>query len=140
MIRQQISVRYAGQEWKIRIYYYVSSFYADEILQQLAAIGCEGDFLQDAQVNLEQGRLDSGLAYANPMHRKAVIVIARTSSAMEFSCSQQHEVGHVKSSIAEAMGFPQKGEDIQYIGDAIYKEMWPIAETFLCDCCKRKKH
>lgn len=140
MIRQQISIRYNGTEWKIRIYYHVSSYYADEILEQLAAIGCEGDFMQNAQVNLERGTLDSGLAYANPKHRKAVIVIARTSSAMEFSCSQQHEVGHIKSSIASALDLPQKGEDIQYIGDEIYKGMWPVAEKFLCDCCKSKKH
>lgn len=139
MVRQQICINYRGNEWKIRIYYYVSSFYTDEILKQLAAIGCEGDFIQDAQTNLEKGKLDSGLAYTNPKERKSVIVIARTSSAMEFACSMQHEVGHVKSSIASAMGFSQSGEDIQYIGDAIYKEMWPIAEGFLCDCC-RKKH
>lgn len=139
MIRQQISIRHGGQEWKIRIYYHVSTYYADEILEQLAAIGCDGDFMQDAQVNLYRGELDSGLAYSNPNHRKSVMVIARTSSAMEFSCSQQHEVGHVKSSIADAFGYPQKGEDIQYIGDAIYKEMWPIARKFLCDCCKGKE-
>lgn len=139
MIRQQIQVKVRNQVWMVRIYYYVSSYYADEILQQLAAIGCAGDFLQDAEVNLNRGKLDSGLAFANPNERKAVMVIAKTSSAMEFSCSQQHEVGHIKSAIASALDIPQKGEEIQYIGDNIYKEMWPVARTFLCDCCRKKE-
>lgn len=139
MIRQQICINYKGHEWKARIYYYVSSYFTDEILRQLEAVGCDGDFMQSAQVNLERGELDSGLAYTNPRERKSVVVIARTSSAMEFACSMQHEVGHVKASIASAMGFSLSGEDIQYIGDAIYKEMWPVAKEFLCDCC-RKKH
>lgn len=137
MIRQQINLE--KHNWKIRVYYYVDSFYTDEILKQLAAIGCEGEFMQTAQVNLSRGELDSGLAYSNPKMRKSVMVIARTSSAMEFACSQQHEVGHIKSSIAKAENYPQEGEELQYIGDEIYKAMWPIAKQFLCDCCRHKE-
>lgn len=137
MIRQQINLE--KYNWKIRIYYYVTSYYTNEILEQLAAIGCDGDFMQTAQVNLSRGELDSGLAYSNPAKRKSVMVIARTSSAMEFACSQQHEVGHIKSSIVKADNKPQEGEEIQYIGDEIYKHMWPVAKQFLCDCCRKKK-
>lgn len=137
MIRQQIYLE--EYDWTVRIYYHVSSYYTDEILLQLAAIGCSGDFMQTAQVNLTRGQLDSGLAYSNPKERKSVVVIACTSSAMEFSCSQQHEVGHLKASIASACGIPHTGEQIQYLGDEIYKKMWPVAVKFLCDCCRHKK-
>lgn len=137
MVRQQIFLK--EYDWKIRIYYYVTSYYTDEILQQLAAIGCDGDFMQTAQVNLTKGSVDSGLAYSNPSHRKSVMVIAHTSSAMEFACSMQHEVGHIKSSIAKANNYTQEGEAIQYIGDSIYKAMWPVAKQFLCDCCRKKE-
>ena len=126
-------------DWKARIYYIVTEVHAEEIMQQLKALQISGDNMQDAEANLTKGNLDTGLTYSKPEEHKTVMVIAKTSSAMEFACSQQHEVGHIKSHIAEAYGIPQKGEEIQYIGDEIYRLMWPIAKDLLCECCRKRK-
>lgn len=123
----------------MRIYYVVSHADAREILEQLVAVGCTGDNLQTAEVNLTMGKLDTGLTYSNPEKKRSVMVIARTSTPMEFACSQQHEVGHLKSHFAETFGIPQKGEDIQYVGDEIYRQMWPVAKGLLCECCRSKR-
>ena len=137
MIRQQIHIKTDKVDWKVRIYYVVTEVHAEEIMQQLKALQISGDNMQDAETNLTKGNLDTGLTYSKADERKTIMVIAKTSSAMEFACSQQHEVGHLKSHIAEAYGIPQKGEEIQYIGDEIYRLMWPIAKGLLCDCCRK---
>lgn len=136
MIRQQIHIKTDKVDWKARIYYVVTELHADEIMEQLKGLKISGDKMQEAEANLYQGKIDTGLTYSNGNEHKTVMVIAKTSSAMEFSCSQQHEVGHLKSHIAEAYDMPQKGEEIQYLGDEIYRKMWPIAKTLLCDCCR----
>lgn len=139
MIRQQIHIKTDRVDWKARIYYVVTELHADEIMEQLKALKISGDDLQDAQVNLYQGKMDTGLTFSNGERRKSVMVIAKTSEPMEFACSQQHEVGHLKSHIAEVYGIPQKGEEIQYIGDEIYRLMWPVAKDLLCECCRKRK-
>lgn len=139
MIRQQIHIKTNKCDWKVRIYYVVTHINAEEIMSQLIALGCSGDNLQDAEVNLYKGNLDTGLTYSNADKKKTIMVIAKTSTPMEFACSQQHEVGHLKSHMAETYGIPQKGEDIQYLGDEIYRLMWPVAKTLLCECCRRKQ-
>lgn len=136
MIRQQIHIVTEKVDWKVRIYYIVTDIHSEEIMEQLIALGCSGDNLQDAEVNLTKGRLDSGLTYSNGERHKTIMVIAKTSTPMEFACSQQHEVGHLKSHIAEIYGLSHKGEEIQYLGDEIYRKMWPIAKTLLCECCR----
>lgn len=139
MIRQQIHIKTDKCDWKVRIYYIVTGINSKEIIEQLVALGCSGDTLQDAEVNLNRGTINSGLAFSNGEKKRSVMVIANTSTALEFACSQQHEVGHLKSHIAETCGIPQNGEDIQYIGDEIYKLMWPVAKMLLCDCCRHKE-
>lgn len=139
MIRQQIHIKTGKCDWKVRIYYVVTHLQAEEIMQQLYALGISGDNLQDAEVNLYKGDLNTGLTYSNVGKKRTIMVIAKTETPMEFACSQQHEVGHLKSHIAEAYDIPQKGEEIQYLGDEIYRLMWPIAKTLLCECCRNKQ-
>lgn len=139
MIRQQIHIKTDKVDWKVRIYYVVTGIHADEIMAQLKGLKISGEKLQEAETNLYQGKIDTGLTYSNGREHKTIMVIAKTSSAMEFSCSQQHEVGHLKSHMAEAYHIPQKGEEIQYLGDEIYRKMWPIAKTLLCDCCRKEE-
>ena len=139
MIRQQIHIKTDKSDWKVRIYYVVTHLQAEEIMQQLIALGISGGNLQDAEVNLYKGDLNTGLTYSNTEKIRTFMVIAKTATPMEFACSQQHEVGHLKSHMAEAYGIPHKGEEIQYLGDEIYRLMWPIAKTLLCECCRNKK-
>lgn len=138
MLRQQIHIKTDKVDWKARIYYVVTGLHAEEIMEQLKGLQISGDKLQEAETNLYQGKIDTGLTYSNSREHKTIMVIAKTSSAMEFACSQQHEAGHLKSHIAEAYDIPQKGEEIQYLGDEIYRQMWPIAKGLLCDCCRKE--
>lgn len=137
MIRQKFALNSYG--WVIYAYYVVTKPNADEILENLVGIGCDGDTLQRAYRNLTSGNLDTGLTYSNIDTRETVMVISATSSAKEFQKSYKHETGHLQSHIAQEFGIDPHGEEIQYIGDDIIDATWNIAKDLLCEHC-RKKH
>lgn len=137
MIRQKIALNSYG--WIIYAYYVVSRPNADEILENLVGIGCDGETLQRAYKNLTSGNLDTGLTYSNIDTRETVMVISATSSTKEFQKSYKHETGHLQSHIAQTFGIDPHGEEIQYIGDDIIESTWEIAKDLLCEHC-RKKH
>ncbi len=136
MIRQRF--RLPNSDWIVYAFYVVTRPYAEEILDNLIAIGCHGKTLQKAHDNLYSGKLDTGLTYSNQTTRETVMVFAKTSCAREFQQSYQHEIGHLKDHIARALGASPHGEAIQYIGDDIVEATWHIARNLLCDCCRNK--
>lgn len=135
MIRQKFTLNSYG--WIIYAYYVVTKPNADEILENLVGIGCDGETLQRAYKNLTSGKLDTGLTYSNSDTRKTVMVFAKTSNAKEFLQSYKHETGHLQSHIAQTFGINPYGEELQYIGDDIVEETWETAKDLLCDHCRR---
>ena len=138
MIRQRFDIigRYY---WTVYCYYVVHAYDIDEIITQLEKVGCRGKHLRTAYENISSGRLDTGLAYTNHDNRKTVIVIAKTSSALEFAQSWTHEVGHLADHIAQYYEISPHGEEIRYLQDSIIVKMWPIAKDLLCECCRNKR-
>lgn len=134
MIRQKIALNSYG--WIIYAYYVVKKPNADEILENLVGIGCDGETLQRAYKNLTSGNLDTGLTYSNIDTRETVMVISATSSAKEFQKSYKHETGHLQSHIAQTFGIDPHGEEIQYIGDDIIEFTWEIIRDLLCEHCR----
>lgn len=134
MIRQKFTLGKYG--WTIYAYYVVTRPDAEEILENLIGIGCDGDTLQRAYGNLTSGNLDTGLTYSNKSIGKTVMVFSATSSAKEFQKSYQHETGHLKDHIAQAFGIDPHGEELQYMGDDIVGETWEIAKGLLCEHCR----
>lgn len=134
MIRQTFHL--PKYDWTVRVYYAVTSFYVDEIMDNLHRIGCRGKNLRKAHRSLLAGKLDSGITYSDYSSGRTVIVLDLTSSSKEFLKSLHHETGHLAEHIAEAFGIDPGGEEIQYLGDDIMEEMWPIARHFLCEDCR----
>lgn len=135
MIRQRI---YSKQyDWRIHVYYVVTKPNAKEILRQLEHIGCKGRNLDAAYDNLTSGNLDTGLTYTNSDRRESVVVIAKTSTALEFAQSLTHEFGHLANHIAAYYGIPLDGEEVRYICDDLLKRTWSISRELLCDSCGR---
>lgn len=134
MIRQRFYDK--ATDWKIHVYYVVTEPNANEILQRLEKIGCNGHNLESAFYNLTSGKLDTGLTYTNSERRESVVVIAKTSTALEFAQSLTHELGHLSCHIAQHYGIPLDGEEVRYINDGILEHTWPISRELLCDCCR----
>lgn len=123
-------------DWCVYTYYVVTKPNADEILNALVHIGCDGKTLDRAYRNLTSGRLDTGLTYSNIDTRETVMVFAKTSSAKEFQQSYKHETGHLQAHIAQTFGIDPYGEELQYIGDDIVEATWEIVKDLLCDHCR----
>lgn len=135
MIRQNFWL--PKYDWLVYAYYVVTKPHAEEILDNLIAIGCRGRDLRTAHQNLYSSKLDTGLTYSNKATRETVMVFAKTSCAREFQQSYQHETGHLKDHITQAFGISPHGEGIQYIGDDIVEATWSVAHELLCDCCRK---
>lgn len=124
--------------WQVNIYYVVTRLDADEILHRLAQIGCNGQTLVRAEQNLSLGKCDTGLTYTNRSTRQSVVVIARTSCALEFMQSLTHELGHLANHIAQANNIALSGEEVRYVCDRLIEYTWPISRELLCDCCRNQ--
>ena len=129
---------YKPTDWRLYVYYVVTELHADEILDRLAEIGCDGDNLSKAHDNLTSGKCDTGLTYTNQSTRETVVVIAKTSTALQFLQSLTHEFVHASCHIAQHYGLPLGGEEVRYICDGLLEKTWEISRELLCDCCREK--
>ena len=130
-------------DWRVRVYYAVSTYWADAIAADLERAGCRGRQLERAWRNLSRGDLNTGLTFSNSRRRETVMVIALTSSPAEFQNSLDHEKGHLCRHIAQAFDLDPYGEEAQYLSGAVGSGavgqlMFPVARRFLCEHCRRK--
>lgn len=136
MIRQRMYDK--ATNWRVHVYYVVTKPHAEEIIHQLERIGCKGRNLELAYDNLSSGKLDTGLTYTNSGKHESVVVIARTSTALEFLQSLTHEFGHLSCHIAQYYGVPLDGEEVRYICDNLLGHTWSVSRRLLCDCCRKE--
>lgn len=125
-------------DWMVRVYISVSTYHADEILDDLIYLGCQGENLKRAKESLWEGNLNTGLTYTNIERRETVMVIAKASSGAEYWNSIDHEKLHLLQDIATADGIDPFGEEISYISGEFIRDLFNVAKSVLCDCCRKK--
>ena len=136
MIVQDITLpRY---RWRVRVYYAVTAYWTDDIIRDLASIGCHGTALRRAYASLTRGGLDTGLTYSNRRTHESVMVIGLTSSAEQFQNSLDHEKGHLVKHMSLAFSLDPYGEEQQYLSGEIGQRMFPVARRFLCEHCRKE--
>lgn len=133
MIRQTICLERAGG-WKVTCYYAVTHYEVDEIMRTLAEAGADDESLERAYENLSSGNLNTGLCYSG--NGESVLVISCVTSPAQFFNSLVHELHHLASHIASALGYDQKGEEACYIGGETAEQMYPVASKYLCEHCR----
>lgn len=132
MIRQDI--RLEAEQWDITVFYAVTHYEMDEIMKTLIEAGCEGRNLELAYRNLTAGMMDTGLCFSGK--GKSVVVISVASSARQFMNSMAHELHHLSSHIAQAVGYDLLGEEVCYMTGEIAERMHTVAGRYLCECCR----
>lgn len=135
MIRQTIYLERADG-WKITCYYAVTHYEVEEILQTMERAGADDESLERAYDNLSSGNLNTGLCYSGK--GESVLVISCASSPAQFLNSLVHELHHLASHIASALGYDQKGEEACYIAGETAEKMYKVASKFLCENCRHK--
>lgn len=102
-------------DWKIYYYIQTDSDDTEEIIHQLARIGCSRRFLRRAENLLDAGRFNIGLTYSNPERGESVLVISKTTDIWEYFNSLAHETDHLEKHISDAIGFSPYSEDASYL-------------------------
>lgn len=125
-------------DWHATVYYAVDKYYADEILDELAYIGCSSMELARAEDSLRGGYYNTGLTYSNIKNRYSVVVIGLTSSPEEFQNTFDHEKGHLAMHICSALDIDPFGEEYQYLTGEIGQKMFKSAKKFLCEHCRKE--
>lgn len=134
MIRQTIYLDRADG-WKITCYYAVTHYEVEEILQTMERAGADDESLERAYDNLFSSNLNTGLCYSG--NGESVLVISCASSPAQFLNSLVHELHHLASHIASALGYDQKGEEACYIAGETAERMYKVANKFLCEHCRK---
>lgn len=116
-------------DWRVRVYYAVTTYWISEILCELHRIGCRGEDFKQAYRNLSSGALNTGLTYSDFEERETVMVIALTSSPGEFQNSWDHEKGHLydHDSINELLSWAK---------ETLNNKRYPVGEFQLDKCAK----
>lgn len=112
-------------------YFAKTTYYADEVMENLLRIGVSGEDVHTAYLNLRNKAVDTGLTYSNYATRESVMVVGLSSSPAEFLNSFVHELGHLTAQIGEALGLDVMGEEIRYLGGGLAREMYPYIRPFL---------
>lgn len=136
MIVQDIYIE--NYDWCVKIYYAVSTYWVEQILEDLRSIGCHGRELEKAERNLSAGNLNTGLTYSDFNGHNSVMVISLTSTPDEFLNSWLHEMRHLSRHIEQTFGISPYGEEAAYLAGDIGQRMFPIAKKFICEHCRKE--
>lgn len=136
MITQDIYI--PEYDWHVRIYYAVSTYWADRIASDMRRIGCYGIQLDRAYSILVKGDLNTGITYSNFKLGETVMVISLTSTPAEFLNSWEHEKNHLARHIEQAYGIDPYSEEAAYLEGEIAQKMFPVAKMFICEHCRGK--
>lgn len=135
MIVQNIYIPEYG--WHVRIYYAVTTYWADRIASDMHRIGCVGGQLERAYSSLMKGDLNTGITYSTFWKKETVMVISLTSTPAEFLNSWEHEKKHLARHIEQAYGIDPYSEEAAYLEGDIAQRMFPVAKRFICGHCRK---
>lgn len=125
--------------WVFRVYVYATCYWTDEILRQLVRLGAGDDHLRQAEENLRSCSLNTGLTYASGQNRETLMVVAKTTTAAELFNSVVHEIDHAAMFTFPLLGITPGTEEAAYFKGGLARDVFPIIQPYLCDCCRRKR-
>lgn len=126
-------------DWLVHCYFAVTCFYAHEIIAKMAYLGASGKNLADAWASMNDGKLNGGITYTNPVMRESVMVTELTDDVSEFMDSLVHETGHLATHIAVEEGLSLEGEEVRYIQGDMTKALYPSYRSLLREKCRAKR-
>ena len=97
-------------DWKITVLYEATCYDIDTIIEILKDIHCPDKYIKEALDNLEECKLNSGLAYSNLSLKNSVIVINKTSSFEQLINTIAHEYYHLICHISKILEIEDEEE------------------------------
>lgn len=136
MLYQEITI--PKYRWRVFVFYDTTKQDADDVMDCLYDLGCNGETAKRAYLNLYSNQIDTGLTFSK--NRKTCIVLGRASDKSNFAHTFTHEITHCAIHIANEYGINPQSESLAYIAGDLGAEMLPFASKFLCDCCNKKEN
>lgn len=133
MIRKTIRLECA-HGWYVECFFAVTHYDVAEIMNALTDAGADAKTLGRAYENLSSGSLNTGMCYSGD--GQSVLVVSCVTSPAQFLNSIVHELHHLASHIASALGYDQKGEEACYIAGETAEKIYPVASKYLCKHCR----
>lgn len=135
MIVGEFCLRNFGN-YHVKFFLAVTTYYTDEILDELKAICCPQSNIIRAYNNLITGDLDTGLTYVNNELREGIMVISISTSAEQFANSLAHESRHLNAYIGRGLGLDPYGEEAAYLAGEIAQRMYRFTHKLSCKKCR----
>lgn len=126
-------------DWTFRVYIAVTCYWSEEIIGHLWRLGAPQKVLISAANNLACGNIDNGLTYASEKDRETLVVVGQTTTAAELFNSVVHEIDHACMFTFPLLGITHGTEEAAYFKGGLGREIFPMVQPYLCDCCRRKK-
>jgi len=123
--------------WRARIFYAVTRYDVDRIMESLHGIGCRARYAAAAYRSLIRNELNSGFTFSNFNRRCSVVVVALASSSKQFHRCLVHELRHLQSHIASTDNIDEKSEQVCYLLDDLIGLTHDTCSHLLCGCCRK---
>lgn len=124
--------------WRVSVFMPVESVDVSAIMESLSGAGISYTNLRDAYDCIMKEEFNCGFTYSNPSERRSVMVVGVASNASELYDTLQHEQTHLAMNIAEEFEIDVGSEEFAYLVGDISRLIFPYAEPFLCDNCRRR--
>ena len=125
-------------DWAFRVYVPLSCYWTGEIIRHLWRLGASDDILYVAANNMQCGKLNNGLTYTSEKDRETLMVVGQATTAVELFNSVIHEIDHACMFTFPHIGIKPGTEEAAYFKGGLGREIFPMVQPYLCDCCRRK--
>lgn len=136
MVTSEIYIK--RYNWKVEIYYAVTKYYTNRIMQSLNSINCPSHIKKRIFSNLIKSNMDTGFTYSNKDRQSTIMVIGLYSSPAQFLNSFEHELRHLVDDIAETFNLDSHGEEVAYLTGDLNSALWEDIHKFVCCKCNCK--
>lgn len=124
------------RRWEIVFMFSFDAYDKERVLSALLWADAPDSIISQVSENISAGRLNEGFCFSNPLERKTVVAIGRTSTGPEFLDTTVHEITHIAQDIAHTDGIDPWGEDIAYLTGDISHEISDIVCEMSCPHCR----
>lgn len=123
----KLDFRLTKLNWDVTIYYIIDDEQINEILNFIKEFNFNKNILEQARLNLNNAKVDTGFTYTSLTKKHSIIVIHKASSVGEFINTFEHEKNHLEMHICEALNISPYSEEAAILSGYIAKSI--IEET-----------
>lgn len=122
--------------WTVVFIFAHDGYDADSVLEWLHDVDAPPSVMRRADEIMGSGALNRGFTYANPMLRRAVVVIGPTTSGRQFQNTFSHEIDHLSDQIAEYYGLKGSREATAYLTGDTTMALSDVICRLGCERCR----